>query len=108
VRAFQAAASTRAADSSLIVHDMSNNLGYAVLHKVRPRLNPNAVCKSLCSARVLARCRRRTVHQVLRLPLLLLLLLLLPPPPLLLPPLLLLLPPHNSTALQFTQSRSKR
>ncbi len=34
MRAVQAAASTRAATSSLIVHDKSNNFGYAVLHKV--------------------------------------------------------------------------
>jgi hypothetical protein len=40
VHAVQAAASTRTTESSLIVHDKSNNFGYAVLHKVFTTTNP--------------------------------------------------------------------
>jgi hypothetical protein len=43
VHAVQAAASTRSTSSSLIVHDRSNNFGYAVLHKVLLRLKSSAI-----------------------------------------------------------------
>lgn len=61
--AVQAAASTRTTSSSLIVHDKNNNLGYAVLHKVRPALSALS-CLKPCFARALLRWRHQTNQQV--------------------------------------------
>lgn len=63
VLAVQAAASTRATSSSLIVHDKSNNFGYAVLHKVGHAFNALSFLK-LCFARPLLRWHRQTNQQV--------------------------------------------